>query len=82
LNHPVTVFKKLDRIVASPTPVVDIQDILARFTLDSASEFLFGKDLDTMHGKLPIPGKATLGAKGSATEDDFGGFVYGEIAMP
>jgi len=34
---------------------VDIQDVLSRFTLDSATEFLFGKDVKTLSGDLPYP---------------------------
>lgn len=47
----------------------------ARFTLDTASEFLFGKNLDTLSGTLPVPGKTAMSAKGSATEDEFGSFA-------
>ncbi|CAG8700016.1 15178_t:CDS:2, partial [Acaulospora colombiana] len=60
-------------------PVLDIQDLLARFTMDSASEFLFGKCLDTLKGRMPVAGQAKLGTRGSAhanaTEDSFGDFA-------
>ena len=34
---------------------VDIQDILFRFTLDTATEFLFGQDVNTLSADLPYP---------------------------
>jgi hypothetical protein len=43
---------------------IDIQDLLQRFTLDVASEFLFGAPLDTLSRPLTIPGKVKLGPKG------------------
>lgn len=64
----------LSSITATGTPC-DAQDFYARFTLDTASEFLFGENLDTLHGTLPIPGEAKMGPKGSATEDTFGSFA-------
>lgn len=53
----------------------DAQDLFARFTLDSASEFLFGRCLDTLHGTLPVAGRAKMGPKGTAIEDAFGSFA-------
>ena len=64
----------LSRISASGLPC-DAQDLYARFTLDSASEFLFGTNLDTLSLSLPEPGKAKMGPKGSATNDEFGSFA-------
>ena len=52
----------------------DAQDLYERFTLDSASEFLFGHDLETLSMRLPEAGKTTLGPKGSLTNDEFGSF--------
>lgn len=34
---------------------VDIQDMAGRFTLDSATEFLFGKDVRSLDAPLPVP---------------------------
>ena len=34
---------------------VDIEDVLSRFTMDSATEFLFGHDVKTLSGDLPYP---------------------------
>ncbi|KAI0076688.1 cytochrome P450 [Panus rudis PR-1116 ss-1] len=54
---------------------IEVQDLYARFTLDTASEVLFGEKLNTLHGALPIPGQTGLSAKGSATNDEFGSFA-------
>ncbi|KAJ7656517.1 cytochrome P450 monooxygenase CYP63 [Mycena polygramma] len=48
---------------------IDIQDLVSRFTLDSASEFLFGMKLDTLAYPLTMPGKVKLGPKGSIPID-------------
>jgi len=34
---------------------VDAQDVLSRFTLDTATEFLFGQDIKSLSGDLPYP---------------------------
>lgn len=52
----------------------EAQDLYYRFTLDAASEFLFGKNLDTLSASLPVPG-TPIGPKGSATEDTWGSFM-------
>ncbi|KAF7306220.1 Cytochrome P450 monooxygenase CYP63 [Mycena indigotica] len=44
---------------------IDVQDLLERFTLDSASEFLFGMQLDTLSQPLTEPGRVKLGPRGS-----------------
>lgn len=54
----------------------DAQDLFARFTLDSASEFLFGNCLNTLSGSLPIAGRAKMGPKGSSIDDEFGTFAW------
>lgn len=57
------------------TPL-DVQDLFARFTLDTAGEFLFGtSDLNTLDSPLPQAGSAKLGPKGSQTDDEFGTFA-------
>ncbi|KIY51977.1 cytochrome P450 monooxygenase CYP63 [Fistulina hepatica ATCC 64428] len=53
----------------------DVQDVYSRFTIDSASEFLFGKNLDTLSAQLPVAGAARMGPKGSATDGSWGEFV-------
>lgn len=37
---------------------VDIQDLFCRFTIDSASEFLFGSDVKSLSADLPYPSTA------------------------
>ena len=64
----------ISSLTSSGQPI-EVQDLYARFTLDTASEFLFGKNLDTLSGSLPVPGKTAMSAKGSATEDEFGSFA-------
>lgn len=54
---------------SSKNQPIDIQDLLHRFTLDSASEFLFGTQLDTLLRPLTEPGKVKLGPKGSIPID-------------
>ncbi|KAF9558914.1 cytochrome P450 monooxygenase pc-3 [Agrocybe pediades] len=34
---------------------IDIQDLFGRFTLDSATEFLFGQSVDSLSAELPFP---------------------------
>ncbi|KAJ7187837.1 cytochrome P450 monooxygenase CYP63 [Mycena filopes] len=65
---------------------IDIQDLVSRFTLDSASEFLFGMKLDTLSLPLTVPGKVKLGPKGSLPIDavtEFDEFIeaFEEIAV-
>ncbi|KAG2143717.1 cytochrome P450 [Suillus clintonianus] len=38
---------------------IDFQDLISRFTLDSASEFLFGHCIDSLSARLPYPSDAT-----------------------
>lgn len=38
---------------------VELQDLTARFTLDSASEFLFGSCVHSLASPLPFPGEIT-----------------------
>ncbi|KAF9266611.1 cytochrome P450 [Marasmius fiardii PR-910] len=48
---------------------VDFQDVVARFTLDSASEFLFRSDVGTLSGTLPYPHDSPHGQ--SSDKDSF-----------
>ena len=59
----------------SSSTAIDAQDLYGRFTLDAASEFLFGKNLRTLSGKLPIAGQTLMGPKGSLVEDPWGSFA-------
>lgn len=61
--------------LASSNQPCDAQDLYARFTLDTASEFLFGRNLDTLSSSLPVPNSGIMGAKGSSTSDSWGSFA-------
>lgn len=62
-------------LAVSDTPM-DVQDLFARFTLDTAGSFLFGtQDFNTLSLPLPQPSRARLGPKGTAPEGDYGSFV-------
>lgn len=61
--------------MATANQPCDLQDLYARFTIDAASEFLFGKNLDTLSGQLPTPGSASRGERGSSTDDAWGTFA-------
>ncbi|KAF7356180.1 hypothetical protein MVEN_00949300 [Mycena venus] len=39
---------------------IDLQDLVARFTLDSATEFLFNRSVDSMSAGLPYPQSSLL----------------------
>lgn len=73
-RHCAQTLSILSSLEASGT-ACDAQDLYGRFSLDAASEFLMGKNLDTMSASLPIPGKTVMGPKGSATEDHWGSFA-------
>ncbi|KAH8108380.1 cytochrome P450 [Phellopilus nigrolimitatus] len=48
---------------------LDMQDLLGRFTLDSASEFLFGKCMHALRAGLPYPHNAQLGSTARDEEE-------------
>ncbi|KAJ7574261.1 cytochrome P450 [Mycena floridula] len=73
-KHTSETINLISNFARSNTPF-DAQDLVGRFTLDAASEFLFGRCLDTLQGVLPVAGKAKVGPKGSSTDDDFGTFA-------
>jgi hypothetical protein len=73
-RHSTRTFSILSTLGTSKQPC-EAQDLYSRFALDSASEFLFGYNLDTLSATLPIPGKTAMGPKGSATEDAWGSFT-------
>lgn len=58
---------------------IDVQDLYARFSIDAASDSLFGKNLDTLSGRLPTPGSGW--EHGSLTDDAWGTFVQAFQAM-
>ncbi|KAJ1305082.1 hypothetical protein OPQ81_000122 [Rhizoctonia solani] len=50
--------KLLARLAEPDHPAVDFQDLVARFTLDSGTEFLFGGDVHSLDSPLPYPHEA------------------------
>lgn len=60
---------------AAQNEPIDVQDLYARFTIDAASESLFGKNLDTLSGCLPRPSSSLPFERGSVTDDAWGTFV-------
>ncbi|KAI5983159.1 cytochrome P450 monooxygenase CYP63 [Pisolithus marmoratus] len=54
---------------------IDVQDLYARFTIDAASELLFGQNLDTLSGCLPRPSSSLPFERGSVTDDAWGTFA-------
>ena len=48
---------------------ISLQDLAARFTLDSATEFLFGNDVGSLSGGLPYPYYVKTGKTSSPSED-------------
>lgn len=60
---------------ATSNQPIDVQDLYARFTIDAASEFLFGKNLDTLSGQLPQSASVALHERGSTTNDAWGTFA-------
>ncbi|KAH9475034.1 Cytochrome P450 monooxygenase 75 [Psilocybe cubensis] len=73
-RHCARTISILSSLEASGT-ACDAQDLYGRFSLDAASEFLMGKNLDTLSASLPVAGKTAMGPKGSATEDHWGSFT-------
>src|SRR4051812_35501938 len=53
-RHTTHALAKLHSRLADGTPV-DFQDLVARFTLDSATEFLFGANVHSLDAELPFP---------------------------
>lgn len=60
---------------ASADTPVDVQDLFARLTMDTAADFMFGARLDTLGGALPSAATAKLGPRGTLPEDEFGTFA-------
>ena len=74
-RHANATIDLLNEVATSATPVMDVQDLFTRFTLDAATEFLFGKCLHTLRSPRPVPGEAICGPKGSQAPGDEGGFA-------
>ena len=50
---------------------VDVQDVLSRFTMDTATEFLFGQDVKTLSGDLPYPSTCHKSSPRTHPSDQF-----------
>lgn len=61
---------------------VDIQDLFCRFTMDSASEFLFGSDVQSLSAGLPYPStfKAATDRRMHASDSFADAFREAQIA--
>lgn len=71
-NKMITILKG----ATSSGQAIDMQDMFARFTMDTAGEFLFGtSELNTLDLPLPKASEAAIGPKGVATDGIYGGFV-------
>ncbi|KAJ7230074.1 cytochrome P450 [Mycena pura] len=58
-RHAQEVLSLLKKRLADGHPV-DFQDLSARFTLDSATEYLFGRSIDSISAGLPYPDSSPL----------------------
>lgn len=54
---------------------VDFQDAVGRFTLDSATEFLFGKDVGSLSAGIPYPASSGVTDPASFTNHPSNSFV-------
>ncbi|KAK0458668.1 cytochrome P450 [Desarmillaria tabescens] len=59
-RHAVSTITQIKARLREGYPV-DFQDVVARFTLDSATEFLLGKDVNSISAGLPYPAGSPLG---------------------
>lgn len=50
---------------------LDFQDLVSRFTLDSATEFLFGKDVESLSATLPYPFYSNIEISKTHASDKF-----------
>ena len=50
---------------------VDVQDALSRFTLDTATEFLFGQNVKSLSGDLPYPSMCKKASPRAHASDKF-----------
>ena len=50
---------------------VDVQDVLFRFTLDTATEFLFGRDVKSLSAELPYPSTHKAHTRPTHPSDEF-----------
>jgi hypothetical protein len=50
---------------------VDFQDVVSRFTLDTATEFLFGRDVKSLSAELPYPSTYKWYTRSTHPSDEF-----------
>ncbi|KAJ7440912.1 cytochrome P450 [Mycena galericulata] len=55
---------------------VDFQDVVGRFTMDSATDFLFGSCLNSLHASLPFPHNVTFATPESDSADAQGALAF------
>ncbi|KAG1751877.1 cytochrome P450 [Suillus lakei] len=55
---------------------IDFQDLISRFTLDSASEFLFGHCIDSLSAGLPYPYNSTESTNAIQGDNAAAAFAY------
>ncbi|KAH0579505.1 hypothetical protein H2248_002361 [Termitomyces sp. 'cryptogamus'] len=65
-RHATTVFALIKERMRSGH-AIDFQDLMSRFTLDSATEFLFGHCVHSLNAGIPYPHNATYVPPDSAT---------------
>ncbi|KAG1824289.1 cytochrome P450 [Suillus variegatus] len=71
-DHAITLAKKRFRAGLA----IDFQDLISRFTLDSASEFLFGHCIDSLSAGLPYPHNATESTNAIQGDNAAATFAY------
>lgn len=54
---------------------IEVQDLLSRFTLDAASEALFGAELNSLRGALPVSGQTVRGRQELVPSDQINAFA-------
>jgi hypothetical protein len=69
-RHAQTALRALRARLGAGQPV-DFQDLVSRFTIDSATEFLFGADVRSLHAGLPLPGARRAANPADAFADAF-----------
>ncbi|KAF8164775.1 cytochrome P450 monooxygenase pc-1 [Crassisporium funariophilum] len=55
---------------------IEFQDLVSRFTLDSATEFLFGHDVGSLGAAIPYPSSSSKAAYNSASYDKHPSTVF------
>ncbi|KAG2354387.1 cytochrome P450 [Suillus spraguei] len=71
-DHAITLAKERFRAGLA----IDFQDLISRFTLDSASEFLFGHCINSLSAGLPYPCSATESTDAIQGDDTATAFAY------